>query len=107
MGVYLLTSGLRKVDQNYEKLDFEIKLLANDKKPVKRLELVDKRENFIEVMESVWLLNTHLGIEEIYSNLEDFQTNKLLIIEANENFKGYLDSHVWDWLEAKFKLFSY
>jgi hypothetical protein len=108
MGIYLITTDLKRSDPDYEKLAFEIKLLANERRPVKRLELVDNRENFLEVDESVWLLHTKLKAQEIAFNIrQSVEPERLMVIEVTEDFSGIQSGEVWDWLETKFKLVSF
>lgn len=106
LGIYLISTNLKRSDSEYEKLDFEIKLLANERRPVKKLQLVDNRENFLEVDESAWLLHTSLRAEAISFNIQQsVESAQFLVIEVTENFSGIYSEVVFDWLEAKFKLF--
>ncbi len=86
--VYLITYDLKTPDGDYNSLYEEIKSIGAN-------------ENNCHPLESTWLIESDLSVEEIYTRIKSKLNEKDLIFVVNitqQKRQGWMPKIAWEWL---------
>jgi len=62
-----------------------------------------KSGEWLEVLDSTWLIYTEMTPKELYERLSDHlsETDRLFIVEAGKERFGCLSSQAWEWIDRR------
>lgn len=88
MAVYLISYDLKKPGQKYDDLHDAIK----------------SDEYWSHYLESTWIIETSKKLTDIADHLVNQidKNDRLLVIEAKDNYSGWMSAKFWDWMKQRF-----